>query len=94
MPAPLAFDELWTRVLQLDRKGDDFCCALCALRDQIDENYDQRLITLHQWRLLMEEASIRQARYALVEPDGWRCGMRSSDASETDTSPTLMNHRH
>ncbi len=82
MLATTEFDQLQTRVQQLNSNDNEFCHSVCTLRDQIDDAYERRLITLQQWRALFEEASIRQARYALTKPEGWRCGMRAAPTSE------------
>lgn len=77
MLASVEFEELQTLVGNLDANDIQYCRSVCRLRDQIDDAYARRLITLHQWRVLMEEVSMKQARYAITRQDGWRCGLAS-----------------
>lgn len=72
MPVVPEYLDLNCRLEALDSAAATFSEDAAALRVSVDHAYEKRSITLHQWRTLIEETSLRQARHATSQPDGWR----------------------
>lgn len=72
MPHVSEYPDLTYRMEALDFAAATFSEDATSLRVSIDDAYEKRSITLHQWRTLVEETSLRQARFATSQPEGWR----------------------
>lgn len=62
--------DLKNRVDVLDTSHELFRATVTELRAEIEQAYERRTITLHQWHELMEETALLQARNAADRPDG------------------------
>lgn len=56
----------------LDSKSIDCRERIAAMRKMMDQACDSRVITLSQWRALLERVSLVQSRCLDTNPDAWR----------------------
>lgn len=59
-------------LLELDSKAVDCREKIASMRRMMDRACDDRTITLREWRSLLEQVSLIQARCMDIQPDAWR----------------------
>lgn len=57
---------------ELDWTAIDCREKIAAVRHMMDISCDSRIITLAQWRSLLERVSLIQAKCVHTQPDSWR----------------------
>lgn len=72
MPDALGYSDIEVQIRTLNIVDSAIPLVASQLRLCIDDAYERRTITLHQWRILMEETALLQARHSMQRPDGWR----------------------
>ena len=72
MTTALNHDQLEALLVWIIPSEPDCRIRISKLRRLMDEACDQRTITMHQWRSLLDRVSILQAKLVQFEPDGWR----------------------
>lgn len=73
---------LMTQVNELNIEDDEFSAAALMCRQQIDSAYEARSITLHQWRILIEDTAVLQARRTAKRQDGWKWSLTPANIDE------------
>jgi hypothetical protein len=81
MTVALDIEQLEILLLQLDPSALDCRAKIVRLRRMMDEACDQRMISISQWRSLLDRISVAQAKHAQRDPDGWRYPVISHDCS-------------
>lgn len=64
--------QLYAQLKALSITDPNFPTAAHALRETIDAAYEQGTVTLHEWRVLIEQLSVVQAKFVALQPGGWR----------------------
>lgn len=72
MPEVLDHARLEALLRALDSKAIDCRQQIAAMRRLMDQACDSRTISLSQWRSLLEQVSLLQARCVDIQPDAWR----------------------
>lgn len=72
MPEVLDHAQLEALLRALDSKAIDCRQQIAAMRRLMDQACDSRIISLSQWRSLLEQVSLLQARCVDIQPDAWR----------------------
>lgn len=72
MSTSLSFEECLELLRLLDRGESGDLKAIAAARQAFEDSRVAGKITLHQWRILLEEACVLQARIARADANAWR----------------------
>jgi hypothetical protein len=77
MSVETSYQTLEQTMLSLDPSSMNCREKIADLRRLMDESCDLGLLTLQQWRTLLDKVSLVQEKCARHEPDGWRVPSRS-----------------